>query len=202
MTDSPADRRQQERRAARKLRAQLEPSAELMLRLQKGLDQAARKETARDARPRPQQRWSPRVWRNLFLLLPAAVSVALALFVNLDTPAFEAMRTAEHHLALPDAGHGTVHVRLALHEHDDDSARVALVVSKGMRITSLSNHLTDELSRSCKGESCRYEFDHPTTSDTPHVAVHVSEPGSYRMEIEHASSNNRVRELVLIHARR
>ena len=130
------------------------------------------------------------------------MSVALALFVNIDTPAFEAMRVAEHHVSLPDEGHGTVNVSLALHEHDDDSARVALVVPKGVHVTALSDHIDDELAPSCKAERCRYEFDHPTVSDTPHVAVHVSEPGSYRMEVEHASSNNRVREVVMIHARR
>lgn len=196
------DRRQDERRAARKLRAMLEPSEDLLVRVQEGLDRAAREEAEREPQPRHRP-FSPRRFRHhVYLLLPAAASVALALFVNIDTPVFDAMRVAEHHVDLPDQGHGTVNVSLALHEHDDDSARVALVVPRGVHITALSDLIDDTLAPSCKAESCRYEFDHPTGSDAPHVAVHVSEPGSYRMEVEHASSNNRVREVVVIHASR
>ena len=58
---------QEERRAARKLRAQLEPSEQLLVRLQNGLDEAAREESARDPRPKPREFW-PRLLRTNLLL--------------------------------------------------------------------------------------------------------------------------------------
>jgi hypothetical protein len=62
--------------------------------------------------------------------------------------------------------------------------------------------MTSEAEPACGPERCVHRFDdHPTHDDVPHLKIGVSEPGSYRIYVEHASETQRIRQVFVVAAR-
>ncbi len=182
------------RRRLRQARDAMRVSPDFVARLERALIEA---EATRPPARKMQMR---ALWMQAPLMLPAALGVMIALYATLDAPTFDAMNVAEHSLELPLDGRGSVALDLALHHHGSDWADVAVHAPRGVRVSTQA--FSDVGPDTCRRARCRYDFSHKGDSGSPKMQVHVSQPGRYRMEIEHQSRGARVREVFVIHARR
>jgi hypothetical protein len=181
-------------RALRKLRS-MRPSPDFAARLSQSLAEADRVKKQTKA-----SRMGSALHRRLVLTLPALASVAVATHLLISEPTLDASHIAEHIIEIPAIGPGALDLGLLLHHHEADFASVRVHVPHGLKLTP-SPEAQDEAT-ACHASGCVHEFLHPTDDEAPHVRVEVSEPGRYRMNVEHASEGRRVREVFLVHARR
>jgi hypothetical protein len=180
-------------RALRKLRS-LRPSPEFASRLAESLAEVDRNKASKA------RRMGSALHRRLVITLPALASVAVAAHLLIAGPSFDASRTAEHTVEIPESGPGALDLGLWLDQHEADFASVRVHVPHGLKLMpspEAQSEATD-----CHDTGCVHEFLHPTDDEAPHVRVEVSRPGRYHMTVEHASEGHRVQELFVVHARR
>ncbi|MFM2420358.1 MAG: hypothetical protein RL385_5081 [Pseudomonadota bacterium] len=183
-------------RALRKLRT-VEPSEHALVRVDRALRDAERREHAGARRARPS---SSAVTRNLVLVIPALASMAVALHLVVAEPRFDAAHTAEHALELPMDGEGALSLDLGLEAHAAPFASVRMHVPRGVQIAGSDSRLLAP--ESCQSNGCIYEFMQSTSEYAAPMQMRVREPGRYRVHVEHASDLRRIEEVLVVHAHR
>ena len=181
-------------RALRKLRP-LQPSPEFGTHLAQSLEKVDR---AKDHRVIT--RSSGALHRGLGLALPALGSAVVVTHLLISSPNFGVSRVAEHTVDMPDVGPAALDLGFWLERHEADFASVRVHVPHGMKLTPSAH--AEQAATDCHDTGCVHEFLHPTKDDAPHARVEVSQPGRYRVKVEHASEGRRVREILVVHALR
>lgn len=110
----------------------------------------------------------------------------------------------EVHLVL-DAdtdGHSWVELELLTHHHAGERATVRVDAPHDVRVMAPDHAEHHDNSPQCKDARCVHRFSHATHHEvSAPLQVGVTQPGRYRISVEHASSSRRVREVFVVNAR-
>jgi hypothetical protein len=106
----------------------------------------------------------------------------------------------ELEITLDGEGHTWLPLTLKTDPHGGSFADVHVEVPRSVQVASA--HVSSDGDPACGPERCVHRFDdHPTHDDVPHLKIGVSEPGSYRIYVEHASEAQRIRQVFVVAAR-
>ncbi len=110
-------------------------------------------------------------------------------------------RMEELEFVLEDDGHSWLPLTLDTDHHDGEHADVYVEAPKELMVRA-SRFAQRGEEPSCGPQKCVHRFAHPTNDGAqPQLAIGVSEPGEYRITVEHASPRQRVREVFLVAVR-
>jgi hypothetical protein len=196
------------RRAAAELR-QAEPSPDFERRFREALrsaDQDAAQSATRAASGSPVlppifgglQAWGTLLRTAGVATVGATVLLLAWVWFQPDGGESVMHRTEQLQLVLQD-GRNWLPLTLATGHHDADHAMVSVEAPKELEVRA-SRHASEGIAPTCGPLNCVHRFAHPTSADEPHLAIGVSDPGEYRITVEHASPGQRVREVFLVAA--
>jgi len=195
------------RKAARELREVNVPEG-FSDRLSSGLLSATRQEAGTGA---TRENWWRRGSGAWLALVPGVAGVALVLHLaaadGSDEVADEMWHHAESqelHLVI-DAdtdGHSWVNLELLTHHHAGERATVRVDAPHDVRVVLPEHAEHRDDSPQCADDRCVHRFSHGTHHKMKEpLQVGVTQPGRYRIAVEHASSARRVREVFVVNAR-
>ncbi len=194
------------RRAAAQLR-RAEPSDGFDDRLREALCQADQEALDQFGAPAPSsgfaglQSWSAFVRAAGFAAAGATAMVLALLWFQPDNGEDVLHRMAELELVLESDGHSWLPLTLETDHHDGAHAHVYVEAPKELEVRA-SEHADGGQEPTCGPRHCVHRFAHPTSAPADHhLAIGVSEPGEYRITVEHASPKQKVREVFVVAVR-
>lgn len=170
------------------------------LRAPDGLFEAALRRI--DAPERPRTPAPPRIapWISALLTLsPVVATVAVLALAFHETRELEEFSHArEIELVMPSEGDAVTELALATHHHDDP-AHVQMDVPEGV---SVSFNDAGTRASMCAQTRCVHRWSSSVPAAHGPVRVGVSGPGRYVIHVAHESHGTRVRERIVLNARR
>lgn len=197
------------RKAAQELR-RMEPSEALGDRLEIALIKADRESPGRRvASHRPASR-TGRVLGPWLAVVPGAAAMALMLHLAFGKDAnenademWQHVHSQDVELVLDEDGHSWVNLNLLTHHHDGQQALVRVDAPHDVKVMPPRHAKHHGHAPVCAAARCVHRFSQPTHHPrSAPLQVGVTEPGRYRISVEHASSGGRIREEFVVHARR
>jgi hypothetical protein len=196
------------REAARELRATGIPEG-FSERLSNGLLSATRQEAAAGA---TRAHWRMRGTGAWLALVPGIAGVALVLHLALADGSDEVAEEMWHHAKSQELhlvldanvdGHSWVDLALLTHHHAGAKATVRVDAPHDVRVVLPEHAEHRDDSPQCADDRCVHRFSHGTHHEVnAPLQVGVTQPGRYRISVEHASPARRVREVFVVNARR
>ncbi len=108
--------------------------------------------------------------------------------------------SSERAVLLPETGHTWTELDLQTQRHADRPTMIHVEVPTHVSVR-FSNENGQPLERSCTEARCVHRFLHHSKNGMP-LRVAVAHPGRYEIHVRHESDNARLRERIVLHAKR